>query len=162
MLARVETIEEALAALVEARLDDDLRRRAERDAHRLAGSAGTFGRHRASVLARGFEELFAGSAPIEATAVPDALAQVESLREELAGGPSVTGAEAENRPLVLVVHRDAELAGAIGLAVEARGLASQVTEGASAARAATVHQSRPCSSDAVATTCPRPAGTSML
>ena len=136
MLARVETLDEALAALVEARLNDELRRRAERDAHRLAGSAGTFGRHRASMLARELEELFAGSAPIHASAVPDALAQVESLRDEVASAPSADRSKAENRPLVLVVHRDAELAGAIGVAVEARGLASHVTEGASAAHTA--------------------------
>ena len=134
MLARVETIEEALAALIEARLDDELRRRAERDAHRLAGSAGTFGRQRASVLARGFEELFAGSAPIEAIAVPDALTQVESLRDELTSTPSTDRPNAEERPLVMVVHRDAELAGAIGSAVEARGLAVHVIESVPAAR----------------------------
>ncbi len=136
MLARVETLDEALAALVEVRLDEELRRRAERDAHRLAGSAGTFGRHRASVLARCLEELFEGSAPIDRTAVPDALAQVESLRDELASAPSAGSPDVDVRPLVLVVHRDAELAGAIGLAVEARGLASHVAEGVSVAHAA--------------------------
>ncbi|MHB1548431.1 MAG: response regulator [Acidimicrobiales bacterium] len=145
MLARVETLDEALAALVEARLDDELRRRAERDAHRLAGSAGAFGRHRASALARSLEELFEGSAPIDRPAVLDALAQVESLRDELASPSSAGtrhspqaqhGPQAQHRPLVLVVHRDAELAGAIGLAIEARGFASHVAEGASAVRTA--------------------------
>ncbi|MHB1510376.1 MAG: response regulator [Acidimicrobiales bacterium] len=136
ILARVETLDEALVALVDARLDDELRRRAERDAHRLAGSAGTFGRHRASMLARGLEELFAGSAPIDLTAVKDALAQVESLRGELASPPTAGSPQAQHRLLVLIVHRDAELAGAIGLAVEALGLASQVIEGTSAAHAA--------------------------
>jgi diguanylate cyclase (GGDEF)-like protein len=139
MLTRVETLDEALTALVEARLDDELRRRAERDAHRLAGSAGTFGRHRASVLAHELEELFAGSAPIVPAAVPDALAQVESLRDELATLPSPrtrSSPQAKNRPLVLVVHRDGELAGAIGLAVEARELDAHVTDGVSAAQAA--------------------------
>ncbi len=136
MLARVETLDEALAARIEGRLDDDLRLRAERDAHRLTGSAGTFGRHRASMLARELEELFAGSAPIDATAVPDALAKVESLREEVASAPPTDRPTADDRPLVLVVHPDAELAGAIGLAADARGLASHVAEGVPAARAA--------------------------
>ena len=136
MLARVETLDEALAALVGARLDDDLRRRAERDAHRLAGSAGTFGRHRASMLARCLEELFEGSAPIDLTAVPDSLAQVESLRDELTSPPAAGSPDVDVRPLVLVVHRDPELAGAIGLAVEARGLAAHVTGGVSAVQAA--------------------------
>lgn len=138
MLARVETLGEALAALVDARMDDDLRRRAERDAHRLAGSAGTFGRHRASTFARSLEELFEGSAPIDSTAVPDALAMVEWLRDELASPPSPAHSKAEDRSLVLVVHRDAELAEAIRLAVEARGLASHVTQGALAALTALV------------------------
>jgi diguanylate cyclase (GGDEF)-like protein len=139
MLARVETLDEALAALVDTRLDDELRRRAERDAHRLAGSAGTFGRHRGSMFAASLEELFAGSAPIDLTAVPDALAQVESLRGALASPPAAgtrSSPQAQHRLLVLVVHRDAELAEAIGLAVEARGLASHVAEDASAARTA--------------------------
>lgn len=136
MLARVETLDEALAALVDTRLDDDLRRRAERDAHRLAGSAGTFGRHRASMLAHELEELFEGSAPVDLTAVLDALAQVELLRDELVSPPLAGRLEAEERPLVLVVHRDAELAGAIGLAIEARGLASHVAESMSAGETA--------------------------
>ncbi|MHB1988313.1 MAG: response regulator [Acidimicrobiales bacterium] len=136
MLARVETLEEALAALVEARLDDDLRRRAERDAHRLAGSAGTFGRLRASVLARELEELFAGSNTIEATAMPDALAQVELLRDELASAPPPASSEVQRRPVVLVVDRDADLAGAVGLAVDARGLSFSVATNTAAARTA--------------------------
>ncbi len=136
LLARVETLEEALAALVDARLDDDLRRRAERDAHRLAGSAGTFGHHGASMLARGLEELFAGATPIDPRAVPDALAEVASLRAELASTASTGSSHADARPVVLIVHRDAELAGEIGSAVEARGLAPEVTEGVSGARTA--------------------------
>ena len=136
MLTRVDTLDEALAALVDARLDDDLRHRAERDAHRLAGSAGTFGRHRASVLAGDLEKLFAGSAPIDMSAVPDALVQVELLRDELVSPPEGASPREAHRPVVLVVHRNAELAGAIGLACEMRGLASQVAEGVAAAHTA--------------------------
>lgn len=137
MVARVDTLDEALAALLEARLDDDLRRQAEGDAHRLAGSAGTFGRHRASVLARQLEELLAGSLPIPVSAVPDALAQVEALRQEVerAGAPSAVRAQTKDRPLALVVHRDAELAAAIGMAIRARGLTSQLVDSVTTARA---------------------------
>ncbi|MHB1890890.1 MAG: response regulator [Acidimicrobiales bacterium] len=136
MLARVKSIEEALAALVESRLDDELRRRAERDAHRLAGSAGTLGRHYASVLARSLEELLAGSGPVDAMELSDALVQVESLRSELTDAPSADQSIAEDRPVVLVMHHDAELAAGIGLAVEARGLASQVATSVPTAREA--------------------------
>ncbi|MCL4414166.1 MAG: response regulator [Actinobacteria bacterium] len=136
MLARVESIEEALAALVESRLDDELRRRAERDAHRLAGSAGTLGRHYASVLARSLEELLTRPGPVDAMELSDALVQVESLRSELTDAPSADQSIAEDRPVVLVMHHDAELAAGIGLAVEARGLASQVATSVPTAREA--------------------------
>lgn len=134
LMAHVETLEEALAALVEGRLDEDLRQRAERDAHRLAGSAGMFGRHRASVLARGLEALFRGSGAIEATALPDALRQVERLRTELAHAPTAGPSTAPDRRLVLVVHRDIAWAGAVGLAAEARGLAFETAGNVPAAR----------------------------
>ncbi len=136
MLARVKSIEEALAALVESRLDDELRRRAERDAHRLAGSAGTLGRHYASVLARSLEELLTRPGPVDAMELSDALVQVESLRSELTDAPSADQSIAEDRPVVLVMHHDAELAAGIGLAVEARGLASQVATSVPTAREA--------------------------
>ncbi len=138
MLARLETLDQAVAALIDGRLDDDLRRRAERDAHRLAGSAGTFGRHRASICAHRLEELFEGSAPIGLTAVPDALDQVESLRDELASPPPPGRPSVADRQLVLVVHQDAVSAAAIGLALEARGLAARLSASVSAAQPALV------------------------
>lgn len=52
---RLDVIERALAALADGRLDAALRRDAERAAHTLAGSIGTFGFTEASEAARGLE-----------------------------------------------------------------------------------------------------------
>jgi len=136
LLVQVETLEEAIAALRETRLDSELRGRAERDAHRLAGSAGTFGRHRGSVLARELEKLFTGTDPIDPAVIPNALTQVELLRKDLEGTPSNESPKVEDLPLVLVVHENAELCSAIGVAAGARGLTVKAVENVTAARMA--------------------------
>jgi diguanylate cyclase (GGDEF)-like protein len=163
--SRVQTLEEALAALVESRLDEELRRQAERDAHRLAGSAGTFGRRRASVLARSLEELFSGPGSIHASAIPGALEDLENLRSELSGPTlalSTAAAEEVGAPVppsgsppsgsppsgqsdaaeVLIVCRDPESAAAIAMAAGAWGLRGRVAAGVEAARRA-LGESRP-------------------
>lgn len=61
VLARVDALDEAAAALLAGRLGDDLRVAAQRAAHKLAGTAGTFGFSGASRSARKVElELEAG------------------------------------------------------------------------------------------------------
>lgn len=135
LMGQVETLEEALIALMEDQLDDDLRARAERDAHRLTGSAGTFGRHRASVLARQLENLFAGDARIGGASIEQAFTHVEELRQQLTTAPSPTLDREPDVPLLLVVHENPELGAAIGLAAEAKGMGWRVTESALAAEA---------------------------
>ncbi|HWK89716.1 MAG TPA: response regulator [Longimicrobium sp.] len=71
VLARVDRLEQAAIAVLERRLDDEARRAAEREAHKLAGSVGTFGFAEGSRLAREAEQLLAG---------PGALGQAEALR----------------------------------------------------------------------------------
>jgi diguanylate cyclase (GGDEF)-like protein len=88
------------------------------------------------VLARNLEEVLAGSGPIDVGALSEALVQVESLRSELTDAPSADQPIVDDRPVVLVMHHDAELAAGIGLAVEARGLTSQVATSVPAAREA--------------------------
>ncbi len=57
ILARVPPIEAAVAALLEGRLEEDLRGWAVREAHKLAGSLGTFGFPEGSRVAREIEDL---------------------------------------------------------------------------------------------------------
>lgn len=61
---RVSTVETGVAAIAAGNLGHVLRARAERDAHKLAGSLGTFGLHRGSELASELERSLApGSTP---------------------------------------------------------------------------------------------------
>src|SRR4051794_33212636 len=69
ILERVATVEQATAALLQDRLDAALRERALHEAHRLAGSVGTFGFAEGSRLAREAEHLLQrpdGLGPAEA------------------------------------------------------------------------------------------------
>ncbi len=60
--ARIATLEQALAALAGGGLDDELRAVAKREAHKLAGSLGTFGLTRGTDLAREVERGLAPAA----------------------------------------------------------------------------------------------------
>src|SRR5215218_6151488 len=108
-LARVATLEEAVLALLGNGLEAEERRNAEREAHKLAGSVGTFGFARGSELAREIELLLGGSAPL---AQADALRLSEltvALRQELER-PSPQAAEAgDTRSFLLVIDEDREL-----------------------------------------------------
>ena len=82
---RVVTVEAAVAAIAAGNLGDVLRGAGERDAHKLAGSLGTFGLVHGSDLARELEEsLGAGqhAVPADAGRLTDC---VEGLRGELDG-----------------------------------------------------------------------------
>lgn len=88
VLARVDVLEAAALGLLEGRLDRDGRREAEREAHKLAGSVGTFGFAEGSRLAREAETLLAGpAAPGQAEALRLADLAV-ALRRELASSPA--------------------------------------------------------------------------
>jgi HPt (histidine-containing phosphotransfer) domain-containing protein len=65
ILAQVEVVEEAVAGLNAGRLDDALRGRAQFEAHKIAGSVGSFGFMEASALAREMELLFEGESSLE-------------------------------------------------------------------------------------------------
>lgn len=55
---RSERLKRAAEALARGGLEGEARREAERDAHILAGSLGTFGLHAATLMARDLEEIF--------------------------------------------------------------------------------------------------------
>jgi len=56
---RIQTLEEMISAVLADDLQEDLRARAERDAHKLAGSLGMFGFPTGSALAREVEQTLA-------------------------------------------------------------------------------------------------------
>ena len=138
LLERVAVLDEVLAAAVEDRCNPELRHRAEQAAHRLAGSAGTLGRLRASELAAGLEAFFAGSAPLDGRRLGEALGWADELRAELEAGPPPQGRagadQPSERPVVLVVHHDPGTSAAIAGALAAQGCRASLASSVDAAR----------------------------
>jgi hypothetical protein len=87
VLGQVGVLENAVAALSDGVLGDDLRGAARSEAHKLAGSAGTFGFSRSSGMAREMELIFREG---RALGEGDQLRLSElcaGLRTELSGRP---------------------------------------------------------------------------
>lgn len=95
-LRRVAVLEDAVAAMLENRLSEGIRRAAERDAHRLAGSAGTFGFPRASAAARQLERILAGTGPVPPAGMLLAANEVVALRTAFDADPSAAPAGEPN------------------------------------------------------------------
>ncbi|HEU0014887.1 MAG TPA: response regulator [Longimicrobium sp.] len=161
VLARVDRLEQAALALLERRLDDDARRAAEREAHKLAGSVGTFGFGEGSRLAREAEQLLAGPGALgqaEALRLADlAVALRRELSAEPAGAaaaspeaasppspesPAVSGdpvappAEDGPGPVLLIADADREVTERLAMEAAGRGMRPVVAHTAADARAA--------------------------
>ncbi|HEU4558851.1 MAG TPA: response regulator [Longimicrobium sp.] len=144
--ARVDAIESAAVAVLEGTLNEEARRHAEREAHKLAGSVGTFGFAQGSRLAREVESLLQGSAPLGQTEALRLTDLAVALRRELARPPSPTTSPARAQaqqpvveralPLLLVVDDDAELAERIVMEASGRGMRARVARSVADARVA--------------------------
>ena len=137
-LARVDLLDDTVIALLENRLGDDLRRNAEREAHKLAGSSGTFGFPRASTIARDLERLFASSTLSADDVVPISELLVQ-LRTDLEGSPQasptpVADVAPANRPTLLIVEGEPAIAERITMEAEGRGFATIETSSIADAR----------------------------
>src|SRR5262245_44124694 len=121
-LERLNAIDDAVAAVMAGMLDDDLRDRAQREAHKLAGSLGTFGLREATERAAALELAFEQIPPIEkAPMLAEHSVELRRLVEAgEAGGPI---AYPERAPDVVAVGLPVEDAMALISAGEARGLA---------------------------------------
>ena len=118
VLQQVGVLEEATVALMRGRLDTDLREAARREAHKLAGSLGTFGLAAASEQAGALERLLdrrealgpehVRSASTLVVALRDAVEDTIALAREAAGAPA--SPLREDAPLLLIVEDDVPLA----------------------------------------------------
>jgi DNA-binding response OmpR family regulator/HPt (histidine-containing phosphotransfer) domain-containing protein len=97
VMGHVAALEDAVAAMIEGRLSPEDRSAAERDAHKLAGAAGTFGFGRASEAARQLEGILAGTSPIPLDRTLVAAGEVVALLDDLGRDP-VLAAEAPVDP----------------------------------------------------------------
>lgn len=126
MLERVEVLDRAAEALLEGSLQRALRRQAESEAHKLAGSLGTFGLHAATSFARDIEAALRSDSMLGETQAHRFSELVAALRVEIErspspeGSPGAIGAECVRCPL-LVVTSDDELAPGIIEQAAARG-----------------------------------------
>ena len=87
MWGRIAALQDAAGAGLAGGLPAQLRRRAEEEAHKLAGSLGTFGMAEGSRLAREIEWLLRGAGPVEGAGAWRLSELVVALSHQLAVGP---------------------------------------------------------------------------
>jgi diguanylate cyclase (GGDEF)-like protein len=125
MRRRLAALDEAAMAAIENRLDESTRRTAEGEAHKLAGSLGTFGAPHGSEAAREAELMLEGSAPLTTAQVLRLSELVERLRAEIDHPPAPRVEEAgaaDDRPAIVVVDPDASFTERLVMDGAARGL----------------------------------------
>lgn len=137
-LKRVDVIEDAAIALLEGRLSPENRRQAEREAGKLAGSAGTFGFPRSSQIAREIEKKLSSESPgqLDAVFISE---QLLALRTDLEGTPQALSSgtdafEGGDSPVLLLVEVEESLSQRIVSDGEARGLRILATRSSALAR----------------------------
>jgi len=118
----VATLEGAVGALARGTLPESQRRAAEDAAHRLAGSAGTFGFPDAGLLAGQLEESFA-TGPDPAAARDFALRVAELRRILLDESAAAKASQHQHHTPVVAVHAGPQVEAAVHEAARARGLA---------------------------------------
>lgn len=145
ILGRVAVLEGASKAILEASLESDLRRKALAEAHKLAGSVGTFGFPRGSRIAREAEHLLRAEGPLSQTQGLRLSELAKDLRQELAQAPN--GQDAQEtpdrcKPLLLVVDCDRDEGERLTLEAEGLGLRAKIATSLGDARDA-IAQERP-------------------
>ncbi len=87
-LARIAVLEDAIAALKQSNLTEELRQSAVREAHTLVGSLGSFGFENASHLSRQIEQTFKADLTPNPGQIEDLPKLVLALRQELERDPA--------------------------------------------------------------------------
>ena len=129
---QLAVLDRAFAALAGGTLEEGLRREAERAAHKLIGSAGTFGFERASDLARDLEEVFTNPTPAHGPRVRELL---DALRAELAVPVgAVPASPSSDGPTLLIVDADAGMARRLAVEAAASGLRAEIAGDAAQVR----------------------------
>jgi len=125
---QVDILEQTATALLEKTQTQDLQEQAEREAHTLAGTLGTFGLTKGSQLARHIEHLLQTSRFWEGKEAEQLWKLVKALRQEVdrAAQNPITKAEipSDDRPLLLIVDSDRQLGESLIQEAESWGLAA--------------------------------------
>ena len=145
IVAHIDTLEQATLELLDGRLEPDLRREAEREAHKLAGSLTTFGFPEGSRLARDIEQTFQPDSPLEPKDALHLSEKVVSLRQVLEREPiqvaSQPPSQPPNRPpstgsRLLVIDDDPEVIDRLSADAPAKGLEPEFASSLASAREA--------------------------
>jgi len=136
---RVTAIAQATEALESGELPPELHAKAKQEAHKLAGSLGTFGLTEGSVIARQVEQLL-HSPTLDATQAANLTALVQDLRSQIEQAPIESdrreGSPLKDLPVLLMIEGDQELSQQIGLEVTGWGIKVVNSDSIASARTA--------------------------
>ena len=137
-LRRIDVMDDAALALLDGSLSPAQRTAAQREAHKLAGAAGTFGFPRSSQIARQLEEQLSLDDLVPADAV-SLSEQLIALRADLEGAPRAleslgAGTDERRETVLLLVGAEGALAERVESEGAARGLRVVLAADAAAAR----------------------------
>jgi DNA-binding response OmpR family regulator len=139
---RIATLENAVTALAEDRLDQTTLEQAQREAHTLIGSLGGFGLDEAAQLSRKIEQRFkAGVSQAQASDLSVQITALKALLEKLslaftAPAPNpIGGASVVNQSRLLIVDDDTELAKELISEATVRGMQVEAVTSLHAAKA---------------------------
>lgn len=126
---QVAVLEQIKTAVQTGRLSHDLQQYAKQEAHKLAGSLGTFGYLQGSKLAQEIEHLLASSSRVGQSEASQLSQLVVALEQELAKPPVPLAAEAIATPMykVLVIDNDVTLTTQLQIEAVARKIHMDVT-----------------------------------
>ncbi|WP_198017817.1 diguanylate cyclase [Oscillatoria acuminata] len=140
---RVTAIEQATEALNYGELPPELHATAKQEAHKLAGSLGTFGLTEGSVIARQVEQLL-HSPTLDATQCGNLTGLVQALRSQIDQAPVKSdrreGSPLNDLPVLLMIEGDQELSHQIGVEVKGWGIKVVNSDSISSARTAIAHR----------------------
>ncbi len=138
VFAQLALLEQSLAVLMKGEPNPDEQKKAQREAHKLAGSLGSLGFPHGTELARQVEQALRSEAALKQSDFLRVCDAVTLLRSELEHGPvkpeskqgGETGAQTapaeDNRPRLVIVDSDRDLATAIALEASRRGMSAEV------------------------------------
>ncbi|MDZ8050943.1 MAG: response regulator [Aulosira sp. ZfuVER01] len=138
---RVMTIEQASTMLLQGKLSEEMQSKAKIEAHKLAGSLGMFGSDEGSHLAQELESLWEMGTKLKPETRQQISQLVGALRQQLQLLNSEYKQELlsnnqlmDERPLLLIVNQDRELAEVLAKETNSWAMRSQIAKDAPTAR----------------------------
>ncbi|MEM1395216.1 MAG: response regulator [Cyanobacteria bacterium P01_H01_bin.150] len=138
-IQRIAILEQAVSALLENVLDEELRDKAQKVAHKFAGGLGIFGFSKGSYLARKIEEIFKSEVNLGITQGIYLRELVKLLKWEIqhpAFNDSSQSVNCDEYSLMLVVNHDVKLTHSIVKSVVASGINIELVQNLFAAKEA--------------------------